>query len=199
MIGRLVGTLVEEDSGTWIVDVGGIGYELQIPAGSLARSGMRAEADAAVTLHVHTHVREDALELFGFGSSQEKGVFKLLVTVPNVGPRSALAILSSLPPKELAQAVQTQDAKTLTRIPGVGKKTAERLVLELADKLEKLVGPKGEPRASGMGGDAERLAGALTNMGYRAAEADKAIRALGRRVGREPLSDLLKAALAQLS
>ncbi len=179
------------------VDVGGVGYEVHVPRGTV-RSSPGAE-HARVTLHVHTHVREDALDLFGFASDIERVVFRLLIAVPNVGPKTALGILSALPPPELASAVADKDLTRLTAISGIGKKTAERLVLELKEKLPRLA----ELRTSTSPGerpsdDAARLAGALTNMGYRPAEAERAVAALSDRIGKESLSELLKAALAKL-
>jgi Holliday junction DNA helicase RuvA len=154
-----------------------------------------------VTLHTHLNVREDALELYGFATENERRVFRLLIDVPNVGPKTALGVLSALPPHELAAAVESKDIGRLTRIDGVGKKTAERLVLELREKLQKL-GDLGVPGAAAraQGGGAEsRLIGALTNMGYRPPDAERAVRALGDRVGKESLGELLKDALAFLA
>lgn len=201
MIGRLVGKVISIEDSTLTLDVSGVGYEVQIPAGTLGRLPS-PDPTGPVTLCVHTHVREEALELFGFASSTERAVFRLLIATPNVGPKSALGILSSLPPPDLAAAVADRDLARLTSISGVGKKTAERLVLELREKLPRL----GPLRTSGKAaaaprdeGDSKRLLGALTNMGYRQAEAERAVVALGDRVGNESLSDLLKAALAHLS
>jgi Holliday junction DNA helicase RuvA len=151
-------------------------------------------------LYTHTHVREDALELYGFTSLIERDVFRLLLDVPNVGPKTALGVLSSLPPPELARAVEARDIARLSKVSGVGKKTAERLALELREKLPRLGTLQAAAASMGAAhGDAERLTGALTNMGYRPSEAQRAVRVLGDRVGREPLSTLLKDALAELS
>ncbi len=198
MIGRLVGSVVATNDGTITVDVGGVGYEVHVPGGTLGRTGSEG-GDSRVTLFVHTHVREDQLDLFGFASELERVVFKLLIGVPNVGPKTALGILSALPPPELASAVADKDLARLTSISGIGKKTAERLVLELKEKLPRLT----EARAGGAApprkhDDAARLLGALTNMGFRQAEAERAIISLGERVGKEPLAELLKAALTTL-
>jgi holliday junction DNA helicase RuvA len=194
LIGRLVGVVVATGDGTVTVDVGGVGYEVHVPGGTLGRSG--ASADARVTLFIHTHVREDTLDLFGFASELERVVFKLLISVPNVGPKTALAILSALPPPELASAVADRDLARLTSISGIGKKTAERLVLELKEKLSRLTQLEAAPARKH--DDAGRLLGALTNMGFRQGEAERAVATLGDRVGKEPLSELLKAALATL-
>lgn len=199
MIGRLSGkVLSDEPGGTLVLDVHGVGYELMAPVGTAGRAQARAET---IVLWVHTHVREDALDLFGFASELERRVFRMLIDVPNVGPRTALNLLSALPADELTGAVHAGDVARLCRVPGIGKKTAERLVLELKEKLPKLaerVRPAVEA-ARGRPDDAQRLVGALTNMGYRAAEAERAVKSLGERVGREPLADLLREALAHLT
>ena len=180
------------------LDVGGVGYEVHIPGGTLGRTGGSA-GDSRVTLFVHTHVREDQLDLFGFSSELERLVFKLLIAVPNVGPKTALGILSALPPPELASAVGDRDLARLTSISGIGKKTAERLVLELKEKLPRLTELRGAASAPPRKhDDAARLLGALTNMGFRQAEAERAVSTLGDRIGKEPLAELLKAALATL-
>ncbi len=180
------------------IDVNGVGYEVHAPGGTVGRATASA-ASSRITLFVHTHVREDTLDLFGFASELERVVFKLLIAISNVGPKTALGILSALPPPELASAVAERDLVRLTAISGVGKKTAERLVLELKEKLPQLA----ELRAARTtpdrtSDDAARLLGALTNMGFRQAEAERAVASLQDRVGKEPLSDLLKAALATL-
>lgn len=201
MIGRLTGRIVgEEPDGSVVLDVGGVGYDVRAPLGTSGRAV--PEGDGAVTLHTHLHVRDDALELYGFASESERRVFRLLIDVPNVGPKTALGVLSALPPRELAVAVESKDIGRLTRIDGVGKKTAERLVLELRERLQKLgdlggAGRPGKPQATG--GAEARLVGALTNMGYRPPDAERAVRALGDRVGKENLGELLKEALAILA
>jgi Holliday junction DNA helicase RuvA len=190
----------EEPDGSVVLDVGGVGYELRAPLGTLGRT--ETAADGRVQLFTHLHVREDALELYGFSSEVERRVFRLLIDVPNVGPKTALGVLSALPPEELARAVETKDLGRLTRIDGVGKKTAERLVLELRERLPRLAELGAAPRAGAAPGptdDEARLIGALTNMGYRPPDAQRAVRSLGDRIGRESLADLLKAALAVLS
>lgn len=198
MIGRLVGNVVATNEGTVTVDVGGVGYEVHVPGGTVGRSTTAAAEHPRVTLYVHTHVREDALDLFGFSSELERVVFKLLIGVPNVGPKTALGILSALPPPELASAVAERDLARLTGISGIGKKTAERLVLELKEKLPGMTELKATKPPERSSDDGGRLVGALTNMGFRQAEAERAVAALGDRIGQEPLADLLKAALARL-
>jgi len=198
LIGRLVGTVVAQADSTWTVDVAGVGYEVQVPRGTSVRSGSNPAENARITLYVHTHVREDTLDLFGFASELERSVFRLLITIPNVGPKTALGILSALPPPDLASAVADQDLWRLTSVSGIGKKTAERLILELKEKLPRVAELRTPANTERRGDDAGRLLGALTNMGFRPPEAERAVAGLGDRVGKEPLSDLLKAALAKL-
>jgi Holliday junction DNA helicase RuvA len=197
LIGRLVGNVVATNDGTVTVDVAGVGYEVHVPGGTLGRTS-GSTGDARVTLFVHTHVREDALDLFGFASELERLVFKLLIAIPNVGPKTALGILSALPPPELASAVADRDLARLTSINGIGKKTAERLVLELKEKLPRMTELRTPAAPPKKHDDVTRLLGALTNMGFRQAEAERAVVSLGDRVGKEPLAELLKAALAKL-
>jgi Holliday junction DNA helicase RuvA len=206
MIGRLTGRiLAEEPDGAVVVDVGGVGYELLAPLGAVGRA--KVEEDGRLTFFVHTHAREDALTLFGFASDADRAAFRMLIGVSNVGPKTGLAVLSALPANDLATAIAAKDVAQLTRIPGIGKKTAERLVLELRDKLTLT-------RSASIGRAApgslasqqttpvsprEVLLGALTRMGYRPAEAERAVLGLGPRVATEALPDLVRDALAILA
>lgn len=200
MIGRLCGhVLSEEPGGNVLVDVAGVGYEVACPLGTVGRARREGER---VVLHVHTNLRQDALELFGFATEEDRVVFRLLVGVPNVGPRTALGILSALPTPELCAAVQAADKNRLGKVPGIGKKTAERLVLELKDKLPAVVaiGPAAErPTKAAQSGQRDRLLAALTNMGYRPAEAERALKVLEPRLEEQSLSDLLREALKVLT
>jgi len=200
MIGKLVGAVATEEPTSLTVDVNGVGYEASCPVGTADRA---RRSDGRVELWVHTVVRTDVLELFAFATELERRVFRQLISVPNVGPRTALGALSALPVADLVQAVQAGDVARLVRVPGVGKKTAERLVLELRGKLpiDELPGAASQ-EASGprVPADARgRLTTALTNMGYKPAEAERAVKALGARVSSEPLSSLLRDALAELA
>ncbi|HRG97703.1 MAG TPA: Holliday junction branch migration protein RuvA [Polyangiaceae bacterium] len=206
MIARLTGLLVEELDGSLLVDVGGVGYEVTAPLGTRGR--VRLDAEGRGTLLVHTHVREDVLQLFGFATEADRAAFRVLIGVASVGPRTAVSILSALPAPELARAIARKELTTLTSIPGVGKKTAERLLLELKDKLPE--GPLGpgvlararEPASPTGGGPAAKgdlLFGALTKMGYKAGEAERAVAALGSRVDEAELPALLREALALLA
>lgn len=205
MIGRLTGTVAEEEAdGTFVLDVGGVGYEVLAPLGALGRAKGHATAGGELTFYVHTHVREDALALFGFATPEDKAAFRTLISISNVGPKMALALLSAMNADELAHAVGSKDLTKLVAIPGIGKKTAERLMLELKDKLIPPARPisaeRREQAARGPGpSNAELLASALTRMGYRPIEADRAILHLGGRVDTEPVQILVREALAVLA
>jgi Holliday junction DNA helicase RuvA len=200
LIGRLAGKIVEDGAdGTVVVDVHGVGYEVTVPLGTVGRAA--PDAEGLVTLFVHTHVREDALLLYGFASRDERAVFRQLISVSNIGPKIGLAILGALSVGELAGAVARGETARLTAIPGVGKKTAERIGLELKDKLLAQAPPLAAPvsRAPTRGEKGELLHGALTRMGYRPAEADRAVTTLGARVETVPLAELVREALAILA
>lgn len=203
MIGRLVGTVVhEEPIGALILDVAGVGYELSCPVGTVARAKRQVTGgQELVILHVHTNVRQDALELFGFSGPEERAAFRQLITVPNVGPRLALSVLNGLPADELVTVIDAEDKVRLSKVPGVGKKTAERLVLELRGKL--LRSGSGSAKKPGTSGTSDsissRLVAALTGLGYRAVEAEKAASALVPTDGKGDLSTLLREALKFLA
>jgi Holliday junction DNA helicase RuvA len=207
MIGRLTGKVVAQDAeGIVLLEVGGVGYELAVPGGTLGRA--RPDDAGRVTLWVHTHVREDALALFGFSDEAERAAFRVLLGVSNVGPKIAVAVLGALPAAELARAVALHDLAALTAVSGVGKRIAERLLLELRDKLPAVATSAragairdGETSNGGRAKQGEeKLRSALTGMGFRPAEADRAIATLGERVPwSAPLADLLREALAVLA
>jgi Holliday junction DNA helicase RuvA len=198
VIGRLRGrVLADEATGAVVLDVAGVGYELSTPVGTLGRA--RDAGDGEVELWVHTHVREDALDLFGFANETDRRVFRLLLAVPNVGPKTALGVLSALSVEDLARAVERSDHVRLGKVPGIGKKTAERLVLELKEKLRGLESGPPQTSAQTLGNEAGRLLSALVNMGYRPGEAERAVSALGPKLETEPLGNLLREALAKLT
>lgn len=206
MIGRLTGHVTQEDDGNVVVDVAGVGYELVVPLGTVGRA--KADADGRSTLFVHTHVREDVLSLFGFATEGDRVAFRTLIGVSSVGPKTAIQVLSALPAPDLGQAIARKELAKLTSIPGIGKKTAERLLLELKDKVPILeaAGPRGTASGAGTApitmpssSTGDLLTRALVNMGYRQLEADRAIEQLGPKVGELPLPELLKEALAVLS
>src|SRR5579864_6241753 len=205
MIGRLTGKVVaQEPDGSVVLDVGGVGYELAVPLGTLGRA--RADDAGRVTLWVHTHVREDALSLFGFSDHVERAAFRALLSVSNVGPKIAVGVLGALPATELVRAVARRDLRAMTGIPGVGKKIAERLLLELRDKLTEAAvsggdapvapgaAPQRPPLAAG-----DRLRGALIGMGFKQGEAERAVSALDARDGEMAFEDMLREALSLLA
>lgn len=178
MIGRLRGTIVEEhEDGSLTVDVSGVGYEVHAPLGTRGRLG-----EGTVTVYVHTHVREDAITLFGFASDEDRRVFRLLLGVNGIGPKVALAILGRLDGPELGAAVARQDPTAFKGIPGVGKKLVERLLLDLRDKPLPTGGAtlRAKPTAPTppLGGTPAAVVSALVNMGFKRAEAERAIESL---------------------
>jgi holliday junction DNA helicase RuvA len=168
MIAHLRGRVLEKHPTRVIVETAGVGYELHVPLSSFAAIG---EPGSDVALRVHTHVREDAIQLFGFATALELSLFERLVSVSGIGPRLALAVLSGIAPNELAQAISTSDVARLVSIPGIGKKTAERIVLELKDKLSSITPAPTSP-AEGMRAD---LVSALVNLGYHRPAVEKAL------------------------
>lgn len=204
MIGRLTGILVEDDAdGTTVLDVGGVGYEVTTPLGTVGRARAQGEGDR-ITLHVHTHVREDALALYGFATNEDRAAFRTLITLPNVGPKLALAVLSAMPSDELAVAVAREDRARLGAIPGVGKKTVERLLVELKGRLPIVSAPT-KPGAPGTTASAsvppksEQLASALAHLGFRPAQVERALDALRPTLDADPLPDLIRQSLALLA
>lgn len=194
MIARLTGTILDLKTDRIVLDVHGVGYELAIPLGTF--SALPPAGEKAV-LHVHTHVREDALQLFGFATPQEKYVFERLLSVSGIGPKVALTVLSGLPLPELVGAIASQNARLLSTIPGVGKKLAERLGLELKEKLAAFGGAAGA--ASSKTTVVEDAIGALQNLGYKVAQAEQAVESAVRSVGASDLNKILSAALKSLA
>lgn len=195
MIGLLRGRLVEKRPNQVIVDVGGVGYLVAVPLSTFAAFG---ELHGEVTLLIHTHVREDALALYGFLSAREKHLFELLLGASGVGPTLALKILSGMNVEELVPAIRTGDLARLTKIPGVGRKTAERMVVELKDKLEAVVETEKPAAASPAGAEAD-VRSALVNLGYDERAAEAAVGEARRRAGSSNFETLLRASLAALS
>jgi len=187
LIARLQGTLVEKSPNRLIIDVAGVGYEILVPLSTFYGLG---EAGSVVTLRVHTHVREDVIALYGFTTALERDLFERLISINGIGPKLALAVLSGIDTADLVRAIRTQDVARLTRIPGVGRKTAERIGLELKDRL-----PQGTEvdLATPDGGDRRTdLLSALTNLGYKGAVAEKAVDAALKRAPDAPFEDLLR-------
>jgi Holliday junction DNA helicase RuvA len=190
MIGRLVGTLAEKSPPQVLVDVGGVGYEVDVPMSSFYNLPALGER---VTLLTHFVVREDAQQLFGFLTHEERATFRLLVKISGIGPRMALGVLSGLSVAELAQAVTQQQASRLVKVPGIGKKTAERLLLELKGKLGADLGPASASVANDAQAD---IVQALIALGYSEKEAAAALKSLPADVG---VADGIKQAMKALS
>jgi holliday junction DNA helicase RuvA len=196
MIGQLRGRLAEKRPNQVLVDVGGVGYLVQVPLSTYAALG---ELHAEVTLLIYTHVREDALALYGFVSAREKHFFELLLSASGVGPALALKILSGMNVEELVPAIRGGDLVRLTKIPGVGRKTAERIVVELKDKLEAVAIESEKPALASPAGVAADVVSALVNLGYDARAAEDAAAEAKREAGTGNFEKLLRAALQALS
>lgn len=195
MISYLQGTVLRKEGDAVVLLVGGVGYRLRLPVDVLC--DLADSRDAA--LHVHTHVREDALELFGFSTLPQLHLFERLLSIQKIGPRLALALLSSIPASALVAAIREGDATRLSRAPGVGKKTAERIILELRDKLDDLAGA-GDPAAGPVGPGTEDLVSALVNLGYGRKQAESAAARASREEGQDAeLEVVLRTALRQLA
>ena len=203
MIGRLSGVLVESSPGRVVIDVSGVGYEVQIPLSTFYELPQAGGAQA-VQLHIHTHVRAEALQLYGFASVQERRAFELLIAISGVGPRMALAFLSGIGVEELIAAVHDDDRARLQRIPGVGKKTAERVLLELKDRIgfdepEAKRPAAAGTRTPGAAGPREEALSALLNLGYSRETALRAVvAALAENDGPATLETVLRSALRRL-
>lgn len=195
MIALLSGTIVHKSVNQIILDVGGVGYQLLIPLSSF----YSLPEQGAARLHVHTHVREDAILLFGFLTMEEKEMFGLLLSISGVGPKLALNILSNIPVLDLKAALTQGNVKQLSGLPGIGKKTAERLVLELREKIPFEAGPvdSGGRQKSSAGGRREDALSALINLGYRDTLCKKALDSLDT-PAEASLEEVLKAALKVL-
>ena len=174
MIAFLRGRVLDKQPNRIIVDVQGVGYELHVPLSTYYDIG---EEGSEVSVRVYTHVREDALQLFGFLTELERQLFERLISINGIGPKLAIAVLSGLDPRELVAAVQRGDVARLVSIPGVGKKTAERIVLELRDRLQQLAVPVMASTPATTGADRLRidLVSALQNLGYHRPQAEKAV------------------------
>ena len=205
MISHLSGTLLAKHATSVIVDVGGVGYEVTIPVTTFYDLG--DPPNAAVSLNIYTHVREDALQLFGFRTLRERELFTLLISVSGIGPKSAVAMLSGMSADEIVTAIRTNNYARLTSIPGVGRKTAERLVIELRDKMAALSSPALEQELAAGGAAAaqsedalrEDTLAALTQLGFPKPAAEKAITSAIQEGGELSVETLLRRSLRQLS
>lgn len=195
MIALLKGRLAQKSPDRVVVDVGGVGYEVYVP---LSTWYELANPGEPVELMIHTHVREDALQLFGFRTGLEKRVFLHLIQVSGIGPRLACTILSGLPLDDFLSAVARRDVSRLATIPGVGKKTAERISLELKEKVQDLVAPVATPAQGGEAELEKDVVSALVNLGYPRPRAETAVSRL-RGSGSNRFEDMLKRALKEIS
>jgi Holliday junction DNA helicase RuvA len=201
MIGQLRGKLAEKRPNSVLVDVGGVGYVVAV---SLSTNAGLGELHTDVTLLIHTHVREDALALYGFLSSREKQLFEMLLSASGVGPSLALKILSGMSVEELVPAIRGSDLGRLTKIPGVGRKTAERMVVELKDRLdaisaEVMMKPAVSSSVGAVSDVAADVTSALINLGYDARAAEEAVSTGTREAGTANFEKLLRVALNALS
>jgi Holliday junction DNA helicase RuvA len=197
MIAHLRGRLLEKHPNRVIVDVQGVGYEAQVP---LSTFYDLAEPGAEVSLRIHTHVREDALALYGFATLLELQLFERLISVSGIGPKLALAVLSGIEPTDLITAVKLGDVARLTAIPGVGKKTAERIGLELKDKMAAFAPPAFAPGGATAGESLRTdVLSALINLGYHRPLAERAVDATMKSSSAGSFEDTLKFALRELS
>lgn len=197
MIAHLSGKLLSKQPNQVIVDVNGVGYEVHVPLSTFYEIG---EIGNPVQLRIYTHVREDTIALFGFKSTKEKVMFEQVTSISGIGPKLGITILSGMPVDELVAAIRQSNLARLTSIPGIGKKTAERLVVELRDKLAKTV-PTGEQTAvQSVSQPQEDVISALVNLGYAKPSAEKAVQAVVSSSKTEPaFEELLRTALRQLS
>jgi len=197
VIAFLRGRILDKQPNRLIVDVNGFGYDLSVPLSTFYGLG---EPGAEVSLRVHTHVREDAIALFGFATRLEQDLFERLIAISGIGPKVALAVLSGIEPAELTRAIERADLARLTAIPGVGKKTAERIVLELKDRLPRV---QAAPAAVGAGCDAGALRddvlSALVNLGYHRPLAEKAVESAVKTTPDGNFERTLKQALRELA
>jgi Holliday junction DNA helicase RuvA len=198
MIAFLSGRLLEKHPNRVVVDVHGVGYEVHVPLSTFYRM---PDAGGDVSLRIHTHVREDTLSLFGFANSLELQIFERLIAISGIGPKLALAVLSGIDAGDLAVAVQRGDVARLTAIPGVGKKTAERIGLELKDRLPVAVAvdSQTETAAGAQGAARADLLSALLNLGYHRTPAEKAVDAALKLPGEATFERRLKQALQALT
>jgi holliday junction DNA helicase RuvA len=194
MIAHLRGRVLSKRPSHAVVDVNGVGYEVAI---SVPTFSELPNAGGEVSLHIHTHVREDALSLYGFLRPQEKEMFERLISVSGIGPKLAITVLSGMQAEKMVAAIRGNDVATLTKIPGIGKKTAERMVLELRDKLESFgVAAAVVSRHSPI---EEDVLSALTNLGYQRAAAERVLAAAGKNGGSPSFDQLFRESLGALA
>lgn len=193
MIAHLRGRLISKHPNQAIVEAAGVGYDVTITVPTFSDLPI---VGSEVALHVHTHVREDAIALFGFLRGDEKQLFEKLITVSGIGPKLAITILSGMATTDMVGAIRGNDFARLTRIPGIGKKTAERMCVELRDKLDAFGAPQAAVTVSAI---EEDVISALTNLGYQRALAEKAVEKAVASAGRDNFDAIFRAALGAMS
>ncbi|MBW1732862.1 MAG: Holliday junction branch migration protein RuvA [Deltaproteobacteria bacterium] len=200
MIAHLQGTLFKKTTQSIIINVGGVGYEVSVP---LSTFYSLPETQEEVSLEIHTHVKDDSLTLFGFNTALEKSLFLMLISVSGIGPKLSVNILSGIGPGDLLEAIARGDAVRLQAIPGIGKKTAERIVLELKDRATKTLGEMDAPSLSIPHGESTPLIddalSALVNLGYSSRSARTAVEGARSHTGEMTLEGLIREALKILS
>jgi Holliday junction DNA helicase RuvA len=195
MIGYLQGTLIRATPERLLLDVQGVGYEVYVPLSTWYEIEKRPEE--RIRLFIHTHMREDGIALFGFWTEREKLLFERLIAVSGIGPRLARVVLSGMPPDDLLGAIAAGDVGRLATIPGVGKKTAERMVLELKDKMRELAAEL-PGKAAAVPADQD-VVSALVNLGYKAGQAERVVAEVRREKPDAAFNELLRASLSRLS
>lgn len=196
MIAHLTGKLLEKQANTAIVDVGGVGYEVVIPLSTFYELG---ETGAELSLRIYTHVREDAIQLFGFRTSRERDMFLRLISVQGIGPKLGITILSGMSADEMITAIRANDLARLTSIPGVGRKTAERLVIELRDKIGEISGDADDQTPLPADAMFDDALSALTNLGYQRSAAEKAVKQASSEITEPTVQKLLRRSLQILA
>jgi holliday junction DNA helicase RuvA len=196
MIGYLQGTLIQAAPDRLLLDVQGVGYEVHVPLSTWYEIEKRREEK--IRLFIHTHMREDGIALFGFWTEREKLLFERLIAVSGIGPRLARVILSGMPPDDLLGAIASGDLGRLATIPGIGKKTAERMVLELREKMRELAAELPEQSAAAVPADHD-VVSALVNLGYKASQAERAVAEARREKPEAAFNELLRSSLNRLS
>lgn len=196
MIAHLRGKLISRHPNQVIVETGGVGYDVTI---SVPAFSELPALGSEVALHVHTHVREDQIALYGFLRPEEKQLFEKLITVSGIGPKLAITILSGMPAEEMVNAIRANDVARLTKIPGIGRKTAERMVLELRDKLPPSAGIDQVQVIPSLSATQEDVLSALMNLGYQKPVAEKAVERVAKSGANQAFDILFREALALIS
>ena len=194
MIAHLRGKLLSKHPNQAVVETAGVGYEVNISVPTFSELPANG---AEVALHIHTHVREDVIALYGFLRFAEKQLFEKLITVSGIGPKLAITILSGMAADEMTRAIRGNDLARLTRIPGIGKKTAERMVLELRDKLPEVA--PAAPAIPALNAVEEDVLSALINLGYQRAPAEKILATVVKEGGAKTFDQMFRAVLSRLS